>query len=134
MYAEAIVIFNPEFQERSDYLQKRTLQLFSKMRFLSAQYIPFFQNNLWHPLAHHANIQAQKLGKLIAQTKDLHISYPVKTNQIFFTAPPALIPLIQKQIACHLWDQEKHQLRLVTSWCTTDDDVEAAGKILKKIL
>jgi threonine aldolase len=42
--AEALLIFNPALQEGSDHLQKQTLQLLSKMRYLSAQYIPFFKN------------------------------------------------------------------------------------------
>lgn len=43
MGAEALLIFNEKLQEGSDFLQKQTLQLLSKMRYLAAQYIPFFK-------------------------------------------------------------------------------------------
>jgi threonine aldolase len=45
--AEALIIFNNALLEGSDHLQKQTLQLLSKMRYLSAQFIPFFQDDLW---------------------------------------------------------------------------------------
>jgi threonine aldolase len=41
--AEALLIFNESLQAGSDHLQKQTLQLLSKMRYASAQYIPFFK-------------------------------------------------------------------------------------------
>ena len=46
MGAEALLIFNRDLYEGSEHLHKQTLQLLSKMRYLSAQYIPFFKNNL----------------------------------------------------------------------------------------
>ena len=87
MGAEALLIFNPHLQEGSDHLQKQTLQLLSKMRYLSAQYIPFFKNDLWHTLAAHANQKAQEIASIITSTPGLSLSYPVETNQVFSLPP-----------------------------------------------
>lgn len=50
-FPEALLIFNPSLEIGSDHLQKQTLQLLSKMRYLSSQYIPFFKDALWRTLA-----------------------------------------------------------------------------------
>ena len=84
MGAEALLIFNSTLEKGSDHLQKQTLQLLSKMRYLSAQYIPFFKNELWHPLATHANQKAQEIASIIEATPHLSLSYPVETNQTLF--------------------------------------------------
>lgn len=131
--AESVIIFNPSLQEGSDHLQKQTLQLLSKMRYLSAQYIALFKNDLWHTLATHANQKAQEIAAIIKATPNLVLSYPVETNQIFFTAPPSWIPLIQKEISCILWDHEKNEIRFIASWNTSEQDVKAVQKIFKNI-
>lgn len=131
--AEALVIFNPHLQEGSDHLQKQLLQLLSKMRYLSAQYIPFFKNDLWHTLAIQANQKAQEIASIIKSTPDLFLSYPVETNQIFFTAPSSWIPLIQEKIFCYLWDAEKNEVRFIASWNTSEQDIKEIRSILSEI-
>ncbi len=131
--AEALVIFNPSLQEGSDHLQKQMLQLLSKMRYLSAQYIAFFKNDLWHTLATQANQKAQEIASLIKSTPGLSLSYPVETNQIFFTAPSSWIPLIQEKIFCYPWDAEKNEVRFIASWNTSEQDIKAIRSILAEI-
>lgn len=130
MQAEALVIFNPALQKNSEYIQKQLLLLVSKARYQSAQFIPYFENHLWKPLAEHANKQAKKIAASIEKSKKLRLSYPVETNQIFFTAPSNLIPKIQEKIACYLWSEDKGEIRFVTSWSTTDEDVKTVENIL----
>lgn len=123
MGAEALLIFNPGLYEGSDHLHKQTLQLLSKMRYLSAQYIPFFKNNLWHSLATNANQRALEIASIIKSIPELSLSYPVETNQIFFTAPASWIPLIQEKLSCYLWEREKNEIRFIASWNTSEQDV-----------
>lgn len=131
--AEALLIFNDSLQLGSDYLQKQTLQLVSKMRYLSAQYIPFFQKDLWNTLASQANEQAQKIANVIKAFPQLSLSYTVETNQIFFTAPLSWLPFIQDHIFCYLWNSEKNEIRFITSWNTSDEDVSAIASIFLEI-
>ena len=133
MGAEACVIFNPALFDGSDHLQKQTLQLPSKMRYLSAQYFPYFRQDLWRTLATHANQKAQEIAALIQATPHLKISYPVETNQIFFTAPSTWIPLLQEKITSYLWDHEKSEVRFIASWNTSDQDVKAIKAVLAEI-
>ncbi len=131
--AEALVIFNQHLQEGSDHFQKQMLQLLSKMRYLSAQYIPFFKNDLWHTLATQANQKAQEIASIIKSIPGLSLSYPVATNQIFFIAPAPWIPLIQEKIFCYPWDAEKNEVRFIASWSTSEQDVKEIRSILSEI-
>lgn len=131
--AEASLVMNPSLYRGSDHLQKQTLQLVSKMRYVSAQYIPFFEKKLWKSCARQANKSAKALEDLIQATPQLHLSYPVETNQIFFTAPESWIPLIQEKIFCYVWSRKKKELRWITSWNTSVQDSETVRLILKEI-
>jgi threonine aldolase len=133
MGVEALLIFNQALQEGSDHLHKQTLQLLSKMRYLSAQYISFLKKNLWHDLAAQANQKAKEIAAIIKTTPHLSLSYPVETNQIFFTAPSSWIPIIQEDIFCIPWDQEKNEIRFIASWCTSEEDIRDLELIFKKI-
>jgi threonine aldolase len=133
MGAESLLIFNPHLQEGSDHLQKQTLQLLSKMRYLSAQYIPFFKNDLWRTLAKQANQKAQEIASIIKTISPLSLSYPVETNQIFFTVPASWIPLIQEKIFCYPWDKEKNEVRFIASWNTSEQDVKDIKLALTEI-
>ncbi len=133
MCAESLLIFNPALQQGADHLHKQNLGLLSKMRYLSAQYIPFFKNELWHALATHANQRAQELATIIKKISHLAISYPVETNQIFFTAPAAWTPLIQEKILCYPWDKEKNEIRFIASWNTTEKEVEGVKALLHEL-
>lgn len=131
--AESVLIFNSALQEGSDHLQKQTLQLLSKMRYLSAQYVALFKNGLWRTLAMQANEKGQEIASIIKAIPQLSLSYPVETNQVFFTAPASWIPLIQESVFCHLWNQEKNEIRFIASWNTSEQDVKDVQAILTKI-
>ncbi len=133
MGAESLLIFNPTLLEGSDHLHKQTLGLMSKMRYVAAQYIPFFQDRLWHALAKEANQRAQEIAALVQATPHLSLSYPVQTNQIFFTAPASWIPLIQDKILCHCWNQETNELRFITSWNTSKEDIQKTKLVLNTL-
>lgn len=122
--AEAVVIFNELLFPGSEFMHKQTLQLFSKMRFISAQYIPFFKHELWHSLALQANKKAQQIAEIIQKTPGFSLNYPVESNQLFFSAPAQWIAIIQEKTSAILWDADKCELRFIASWTTTDDDIQ----------
>lgn len=132
MGVESLIIFNPALQEGSDHLHKQTLLLLSKMRYLSAQYIPFFREGLWHLLASQANQKAQQIGAIIQSFPHLSLSYPVDSNQIFFTAPTVWLPLIQEKIFCYLWNSEKNEVRFIASWNTSEEDIKNIKIVLEE--
>jgi len=127
--AEALVVFNDTLILGSEHLHKQTLQLLSKMRYLSAQYIPFLTKKLWSTLAQAANLRAQEIASVISKIPEVSLSYPVETNQVFFTVPFEWILPIQEKISCMLWDGAINQLRFVASWNTSAEDVKGVEAI-----
>src|SRR6202000_1490257 len=59
--AEAVVVMRPELVADATFLRNQQLQLASKMRFLSAQFLGLMEGDLWRHSAAHANEMAQRL-------------------------------------------------------------------------
>jgi len=133
MGVESVLIFNKDLCDGADHLQKQSLQLLSKMRYASAQYIPFFKNKLWKSLAQNANDKAKKIADIIKNTKNMHLTHEVETNQIFFTVPCSWIHLIQEHVTCYLWNKEKNEIRFIASWNTTEEEIISLKTLFSKI-
>ncbi len=63
VFGEAVVFAEPELAEDFEVLRKGSLQLSSKMRFVSAQIAAQLEDRLWHDLAAKANRAAAALGR-----------------------------------------------------------------------
>ncbi len=83
LFGEAIIFFRKELAEEFEYIQKQCLQLHSKMRFISAQFIPYLEQNVWHKNAHHANLMCNKLWNGLSKLPKVKLAFPVETNQLF---------------------------------------------------
>lgn len=57
--AEALVLFDLSKAQEMHFLRKRSAQLFSKSRFVAAQFDAYLAGDLWLDLARHANAMAQ---------------------------------------------------------------------------
>ena len=125
MAAEAIVFFNGKYSHNFDYLHKRAGQLISKTRFFAAQFLGYFENNLWLKNAKHSNDMAQELLKIF---QEFHIKneYPVESNEIFVTLDPQTASLLQKAgCGFYEWGQPgSHLYRFVTSCFTNQKDLK----------
>ena len=71
MMGEAVVSFRPEITENLRFYRKQSAQLASKLRYLSAQFIPYLENNLWLENAMKANISAAKLADVLRQYPEI---------------------------------------------------------------
>lgn len=134
MGVESLIIFNPLLEEASAYLHKQTLQLMSKMRYLSAQFIPFIKKNLWAELAANANQKAARIAELIAAFPKFKLSYPVDSNQVFFIVPFEYIARLRERVNFNVWDAERNEVRFIASWNTSDDEIDALREFLEQII
>jgi threonine aldolase len=132
--AEALVFFNPEQAKELPFIRKRSAQLFSKTRFIAAQFEAYFQDDLWLNLARHANTQAAKLADIISAQDDFRLAYPCEANELFVTMKkeharqlddlglgsyPWPVPEdIEDEVA-----DDEILLRLVTNFQTSDDEL-----------
>lgn len=133
LIAEAVVFFNPHDAKDFIFRRKRAAQLFSKMRFISAQFDAYLADDLWLKMAAHANAMAQRLSRGIAEAPGCKVWYPTEANEVFASfAPGAAEKLRQQGAAFYPWvtpgDPAKGTMqRLICSWATLDEEV---GKLL----
>lgn len=125
--AEAVVIFNPALQTDFAFRHKRSGQLPSKMRFISAQLLALLTDDLWLRLGHDANQKAQRLAQGLRDIAGIGVLYPVSANAVFVTLPPALAEsLSEAGYRFYPWSLAgDNAYRLVTSFVTTDAEVDA---------
>ena len=125
--AEAVVFFNPDLAAAFKFRRKRAGHLFSKMRFLSAQWDAYLQDELWLKNARHANDMAGRLAKGLAGLAGVDLLYPVEANEIFLNLPNAMRDaLFAEGFAFYPWvDGGPDCCRLVTAFDTDPDEVDA---------
>ncbi len=132
MYGEAVVFFNRKLADDFRYTRKQGAQLPSKMRFISAQFEALLTDDLWRRNAQHANRMAQLLADALAKISQISITQKVEANGVFAVIPRRFIPSLQKKYFFYIWNQEKSEVRLMTSFDTTEDDIAEFLSLVKK--
>ncbi|MEL7527767.1 MAG: low specificity L-threonine aldolase [Pseudomonadota bacterium] len=139
--AEAVVFFNPEQAGDFEYFRKRAGHLFSKSRFVAAQFEGYFENDSWLETARHANEMALKLAEGIRSLGG-RTAWAVEANELFpivrrsqFESLTAAGAKIYEWPANDLSDNvapaaDEVCFRMVTSFATTGEDVDAFLKTL----
>lgn len=133
MIGEAVLIFNNELKKHAAFYQKQSAQLFSKNRFIAAQFKALLTNDLWKRMAVHANDMAQLLAREIANIQGVTITRPVDANAVFAIIPESAILPLQQQFPFYIWDENTLELRWMCSFDTQESDVFNFVEALKRI-
>jgi threonine aldolase len=126
MCAEAIVIFNPELAAQQRFLRRRTGQLFSKMRYLSAQVIALVRDGVAEQNASHANEMATRLSEGLSRIPGSRLLDSVDINEIFIFLPEASAARLKAsgyEIKLRSDDNGPHY-RFVTAWNSSVSDID----------
>ncbi len=121
--AEALVFLKPQLAPNFAFIRKQSMQLASKMRYLSCQFIPYLEAQLWKRNASQANAMALYLRDRLSALPDCQIAYPTQANEVFAVLPPLLAKQMQEKARAYAWEGALH--RFVCSFDTTQDDVDA---------
>ena len=113
------------------YIRKQGMQLASKMRFISAQFLAYLNDEQWRKTASHANAMAKLLAEGIATIPQIKITQKVDANGVFAIVPKEIIPDLQTEYFFYMWDEEKSEGRWMASWDTTKEDIENCVKLIK---
>ena len=124
MMGEAVVSFRPEITENLQYFRKQSAQLASKLRYLSCQFIPYLENDLWLENARKANSSAYRLAEALKKYPQIRFTQKVESNQLFFTIPTEPLKKLQEKYFFYMWNEEINEARFVTSWDTTEEDID----------
>lgn len=133
MMGEVIVALQPELQQTLMYYRKQTCQLYSKMRYLSAQFIPYLNENIWLKNAQKSNAAAQQLANAMRNIKGIEITQKVESNAIFFILPKDISDELRKHYFFYDWDESRNEMRIVCSWDTTQKDINDFINYLQKL-
>ncbi len=125
MMGEAVIAFRPELAENLKYIRKQSAQLYSKMRYLSAQYTAYFEHDLWLKNARQANNMAQELASQLEKLPGIQMTQKVESNALFLTMPMKTIKTLLKSYFFYFWNESRNEIRLVCSWDTTPGDIES---------
>ena len=129
MGAEAVVYLDPDLARGSQYVRKQAMQLASKMRYLSAQFVALLEDGLWRRNAEHANAMAQRLADGVAALDGVRLAYPVQANGVFAELPLAAVEALQREFLFYVWDADvgepdRAQVRWMTAFDTSEEDVD----------
>lgn len=125
MMAEALVVLNPALHDAYPYIRKQGMQLAAKQRFLAAQFLAYFDGELWRRNALHANAMAALLAQRLAAFDAVMLTAPVEVNMVFARLPNAWIGPLQRLTPFLVWPGETHsEVRLVTSFDTSPEAID----------
>jgi threonine aldolase len=123
--AEAIVFFKPDMVKDFPYLHKRSGQLLSKMRFVSAQFEAYLCNDLWLRNALHANAMATRLSEGLSELPGIELAYPAQSNEVFVHLPRSTIEGLNREgFVVNEGELDGSAARFVTAWNTLPEDIE----------
>ncbi|WP_424527757.1 threonine aldolase family protein [Sphaerisporangium viridialbum] len=124
LVGETVVVLRPELADAGPYLRRQTLQLASKMRFISVQLSALLTGELWRENAAHANAMARRLADGLADLPGLSLRWPVESNAVFASLPAEAIAELQSRYLFHMWDAPSGVVRWMTAFDTSLEDVD----------
>ncbi|TIN25916.1 MAG: low specificity L-threonine aldolase [Mesorhizobium sp.] len=139
--AEAIVLFDLDRAKELAFLRKRAAQLFSKSRFVAAQFEAYFKDGMWLDTARHANAMAARLAAAIEDSATAKLAWLPQANEVFAVIKKAEAEKLQAAGAAfydwhkpygfdgHIGEDEL-LYRFVTSFATTAEDVDRFGQLI----
>jgi threonine aldolase len=134
MFGEAICFLKPGLSDDFKYIRKQGMQLASKMRFISAQYIAYFRDDLWKYSASNSNKMARILSERLKQIIEVKVTQKVQSNGVFVIIPSTVAEKIRNHYFFYPWNEKISEYRLMASWDTTEEDIEGFIKLLSNEL
>lgn len=134
MFGESICFLKTGLSVDFKYLRKQGMQLASKMRFISAQYIAYFEDDLWKKNASHSNSMARLLASELKKIKGVTLTQEVQSNGVFVIMPHNVAENLRNHYFFYPWDERRSEYRLMASWDTLEEDITNFVGLLKKEL
>ena len=134
LFGEVVVALNPAAAQGLIYLRKMNMQLASKMRFMSAQFIALLEGDLWLRSASHANAMAARLRAGVESIPGVELSQKTESNGVFAILPAGVADRLRESFRFYDWNEAKREVRWMCSFDTTEDDVDSFIAAIKREL
>jgi threonine aldolase len=144
--AEAVIVTDTstargkQLADGLPFLRKTSMQLASKMRFVSCQLNALFENGAAVAIANgrHANAMAAKLYEGITEIAKsnpvVQVPNKAEANAVFPILPAEVTQKLQQDYRFYVWNQATGQVRLMCSFDTTEEDVSGLLAKLSQLL
>ncbi|WP_241833193.1 threonine aldolase family protein [Streptomyces caatingaensis] len=124
LFGECVVVLDPDSVKAMKHLRKLSMQLASKMRFVSVQFEALLAGDLWLRSAARANAMASRLASAVRDVPGVEILHPVESNAVFARLPHDVSERLQKRYRFYFWDEAAGDVRWMCAFDTTEADVD----------
>ena len=132
LFGEAVVITVPGLIPHFFTIIKQHGALLAKGRLLGIQFDTLFTNHLYEHIGKSAISAADQIRDML-KSNGFQLCYDSPTNQIFCIIDNSVMDRLLSQVECSFWEKydDSHTvIRFVTSWATTQEDVQRLGTVL----
>ena len=134
VFGEAVVFLREGLGGDFPYWQKASMQLASKMRFVSAQLLALYEGDLWLRNAGQANAMARRLEDAVRDIERVRLTTPAQANAVFPILDADVADRLAARFRFYPWDEALGQYRWMCAWDTTEADVDAFVAALREEL
>jgi len=131
MSGDCVVVLNPAAVSGMVFLRKLSMQLASKMRFVSVQLDALLSGDLWLRNARHSNAMAARLEAAVRSVDGVEVQRPAEANAVFAILPLPVTERLQRTYPFYVWDEATGEVRWMTSFDTTEGDVDGFAAALR---
>ena len=131
MFGEAVVALTPGACDGLIYLRKMNMQLSSKMRFISAQFLALLTDDVWLRSARHSNAMAARLRAAVETLPGVECTQATEANGVFAILPEGVAERLRTTFRFYDWDAAAREVRWMCSYDTSEADVDAFAAALK---
>lgn len=141
--AEAVVLFDTAKAGDFAFVRKRAAQLFSKSRFISAQFDAYFHDGLWLKIANQSNSMAVHMAKIIAESSSARLAWKPQSNEVFAIITKPMVAILKTNgVVFYDWpassdveiSENEELCRFVTCFATTAEDIHSFHNILQRVV
>ncbi len=134
LIGEAVVFFRQELSHNFQYIRKQAAQLFSKNRFIAAQFVAYLKDGLNVRLASQSNKMAKYLERRLREIPQVTVSRAVQTNAVFAILPVEIATRLREKHYFYVWDEDLNEVRWMCSFNTKREDIDLFIKDLKSLV
>jgi threonine aldolase len=130
---DAIVVFASDLADGLAVQLRRAGQVWSKMRFASAQLIAYVENGLWLEMARASNRIAARIAAALCDIPAVRLLAPVEANEIFLELPDGTMDALERD-GFQFYRRSLSLARFVCRFDTTEAEADALAEALRRHL
>ena len=130
---DAIVVFSPDLVDGLAVQLRRAGQVWSKMRFASAQLIAYVENGLWLDMARASNGIAARIAAGLRDIPAARPLAPIEANEIFLELPDGIMDALE-QDGFQFYRRSRTLARFVCRFDATEAEADALVAALRRHL